>query len=83
MYVFNILLGVGKTCVLQQFVRNRFIPGINTTVGVDTRIKTVDTEYGQINIIVDDTTGQERFISVTRSYYKSAIGIYMIYDITE
>lgn len=29
-----------------------------------------------------DTAGQENFRSITRSYYRSAIGAFLVYDIT-
>lgn len=30
-----------------------------------------------------DTAGQERFKSVTKSYYKGAVGVVIVYDITK
>jgi len=35
-----------------------------------------------IKLQIWDTAGQENFRSITRSYYRSAIGALLVYDIT-
>lgn len=35
-----------------------------------------------IKLQIWDTAGQENFKSITRSYYRSAIGALLVYDIT-
>jgi Ras-related protein Rab-2A len=39
-------------------------------------------EKTEIKLQVWDTAGQEAFRSITRSYYKGAIGAFLIFDIT-
>ena len=36
----------------------------------------------KIRLQIWDTAGQENFRSITRSYYRSAIGAFLVYDIT-
>jgi len=39
-------------------------------------------EEKKLNYKIWDTAGQERFRSVTRSYYRGAVGCLLVYDIT-
>jgi Ras-related protein Rab-2A len=40
-------------------------------------------EKTEIKLQVWDTAGQEAFRSITRSYYKGAIGAVLVFDITK
>ena len=40
--LFNIPLGVGKTCLLMQYASKTFIKTFITTIGIDFKIKTVN-----------------------------------------
>ena len=42
----------------------------------------LDINNKKIKIQIWDTAGQEQFQSITRSYYKGAIGALLVYDIT-
>ena len=35
-----------------------------------------------VSVIVRDTAGQERFHTITTSYYRGAMGILLVYDVT-
>jgi len=37
----------------------------------------------EVKIQIWDTAGQEKFRSVTKIYYKGAIGVLIVYDITK
>ena len=86
-YVFKLVLvgdsGVGKSCILHQFIYNRFRKNTTQTIGVDFSAKNVHIDNQEIKLQIWDTAGQEKFRSVARSYYRGAIGIIIVYDITK
>ena len=86
-YVFKLVLvgdsGVGKSCILHQFIYNRFRKNTTQTIVVDFSAKNVHIDNQEIKLQIWDTAGQEKFRSVARSYYRGAIGIIIVYDITK
>uniref|UniRef100_A0A7N8YIR1 Ras-related protein Rab-19-like n=1 Tax=Mastacembelus armatus TaxID=205130 RepID=A0A7N8YIR1_9TELE len=80
-----ILIGdsnVGKTCVVQNFKSGIFSERQQNTIGVDFTVRTVDIQGKKVKMQVWDTAGQERFRTITQSYYRSAHGAMIAYDIT-
>ena len=52
------------------------------TLGVDSKIKTINKNNKEIKLKIYDTAGQERFRSIVKNYYKGADGILLLYDIS-
>ncbi|AET41142.1 Rab family GTPase SEC4 Ecym_7305 [Eremothecium cymbalariae DBVPG len=75
--------GVGKSCLLVRFVEDKFSPSFITTIGIDFKIKTVDIDGKKIKLQLWDTAGQERFRTITTAYYRGAMGIILVYDVTD
>ena len=73
----------GKTSLIDRLTNKCFKLGTLPTVGAEfqTHIAILDGEEVKLNIW--DTAGQERYKSVTKSYYKNALGIIIVYDITK
>jgi Ras-related protein Rab-1A len=86
-YLFKILLigdsGVGKTAMLSKFVDEEFIHNHISTIGVDFKIKTIDLDNNIIKLQIWDTVGQERFRTITSSYYRGTHGVFIIFDLTD
>jgi len=84
--LFKLLLigdsGVGKTCLLFRFSDDAFNTTFISTIGIDFKIKTVELGGKKIKLQIWDTAGQERFHTITTSYYRGAMGIMLVYDIT-
>ncbi|XP_022605029.1 ras-related protein Rab-19-like [Seriola dumerili] len=85
-FLFKIILigdsNVGKTCVVQNFKSGIFAERQQNTIGVDFTVRTLDIEGKKVKMQVWDTAGQERFRTITQSYYRSAHGAMIAYDIT-
>jgi len=84
--LFKLLLigdsGVGKTCILFRFSDDAFNTTFISTIGIDFKIKTIELKGKKIKLQIWDTAGQERFHTITTSYYRGAMGIMLVYDIT-
>ncbi|KAL4069644.1 ras family-domain-containing protein [Scleroderma yunnanense] len=74
--------GTGKSCLLHHFIHNAFKDHSQHTIGVEFSSRTVKLSEKRIKLQLWDTAGQERFRSVTRSYYRGAAGVILVYDIT-
>ncbi|XP_029017704.1 ras-related protein Rab-19-like [Betta splendens] len=85
-FLFKIILigdsNVGKTSVVQNFKSRTFSERQQNTIGVDFTVRTVDIDGRKVKIQVWDTAGQERFRTITQSYYRSAHGAVIAYDLT-
>ncbi|CAL1267641.1 unnamed protein product [Larinioides sclopetarius] len=86
-YLFKIVMigdcGVGKTCVVQRFKSGTYVERHGNTIGVDFAMRTLTINKKRVKLQIWDTAGQERFRTITQSYYRSAHGVIMAYDITK
>lgn len=85
-YLFKLLLigdsSVGKTCLLFRFSEDAFNTSFISTIGIDFKIRTIDLDGKKIKLQIWDTAGQERFRTITTAYYRGAMGIMLVYDVT-
>mmetsp|Transcript_20454 Transcript_20454/g.47836 ORF Transcript_20454/g.47836 Transcript_20454/m.47836 type:complete len:210 (-) Transcript_20454:230-859(-) len=86
-YLIKLLLigdsGVGKSCLLLRFSDDAFNTSFITTIGIDFKIRTVELDGKRCKLQIWDTAGQERFRTITTAYYRGAMGILLVYDITD
>ncbi|KAL1932097.1 hypothetical protein VTP01DRAFT_9153 [Rhizomucor pusillus] len=75
--------GVGKSCLLLRFSDDSFTPSFITTIGIDFKIRTIELDGKRIKLQIWDTAGQERFRTITTAYYRGAMGILLVYDVTD
>ena len=76
--------GVGKTSILNRYVRGKFIDIVSSTIGVDFMKAEVELEGGtKRKFTIWDTAGSERFRGVASSYFKGAVGIVVVFDLTD
>jgi len=66
-----------------QFADNSFNESFITTIGVDFRFKTITVQDKVVKLQIWDTAGQEKFKTITSSYYRNAHAVMIVYDVTE
>ena len=74
--------GISKTCMVSRFAEDNFNDSHSFTIGVDFKIKYIKINGKVIRLQIWDTAGAKRYITVTKSYYKDANGIILVYDVT-
>ena len=73
---------VGKSSLMMRFTDEKFSDSYVNTIGVDFRFRTVEVCGKKVKIQIWDTAGQEKFRTITSTYYRGADAILLIYDIT-
>lgn len=86
-YEFKIVLigdsAVGKTCLIQRYLKDQFTENLHCSLGVEFQNKTVILDEKTIvDIKIWDTCGEEKFKAVTQKYYRDANGILVLFDLT-
>ena len=74
---------VGKTSVLVRFTENTFSPTMMSTMGIDSKARTITHAGRSYRVQVWDTAGQEKFRTISYTFYNRADGILLIYDVTD
>jgi small GTP-binding protein len=75
--------GVGKTAILKRLVDDVFMTESQSTIGVEFLATTVDVEGQEVKLQIWDTAGQERFRSIAKAYFRSAIGVILVFDLSD
>ncbi|XP_023726009.2 ras-related protein Rab-8B-like [Cryptotermes secundus] len=73
---------VGKTCIVHRYCDERYYDTYISTIGIDFKQKIVNLDGTPIKLQIWDTAGQERFRTLTTAYYRGAMGILLMYDVT-
>jgi small GTP-binding protein len=74
--------GVGKSCLVAQFIHGRVDLNQESTIGIEFASKSIIVSSKVLKLQIWDTAGQENFRSLTRSYYRNVIGALLVYDVT-
>ena len=76
-------IATGKTSVLRRYLYNTFKENYDLTLGVDLASKNIVLQDKPVRCEFWDTTGEERFHSLCKIFYKNAHIIFIVYDITK
>ena len=74
---------VGKTSILLRYVDDEFNDSYISTIGIEYKIKTINVNNKKITMRIWDTSGQERYRSITQNFYRNANGILFVFDVTK
>ena len=73
---------VGKTSLLLKYVDDYFSDLHISTIGVEYKIKELNINGRKVILRIWDTSGQERYRSITQNFYRNANGILFVFDLT-
>lgn len=74
--------GVGKTSILNRFVKQEFSQSYRATVGADFLFKELTVDNKELSLQLWDTAGQERFQALGNAFYRGTDCCLLVYDIT-
>jgi len=74
--------GVGKTSVINRYVKNVFSPEYLSTIGANISTKELELEQGKLIFSIWDIAGQQTSRSLGTSHYKGSEGVIYVYDLT-
>jgi small GTP-binding protein len=74
---------VGKSSIVQRLVQDTFSEDGTTTCGADLYTYACPVNNDNVKLQIWDTAGQERFRSISKSYFRNAVGAILVYDITK
>ena len=75
--------GVGKTAIIKRLTEDTYDDQIMSTIGVEYNTTTIQCGGQEVQLQIWDTAGQEKFQSISKTYYRNAVGILVVYDITD
>ena len=73
---------VGKSQLLLWYTKDQFKSYTHATIGVEFATHNVPIQDALIRAQIWDTAGQERYRAITNTYYRQAIGVLLVYDIS-
>lgn len=74
--------GVGKTSVINRYVKNLFNPEYLSTIGANVSTKEIDIGDLRLTLSIWDIAGQHTSRSLSASHYNGSGGAVFVYDIT-
>lgn len=92
-YLFKIILvgdsGVGKTNLLSRYTSGQFTDDGVTTIAIDFQFHSLEVDRGdesgetdRVKLQLWDTAGQDRFKTITRTFYRGSHGVFVVFDLT-
>ncbi|OHT13723.1 Ras family protein [Tritrichomonas foetus] len=73
---------VGKSSIIQRLVQGVFVEDLTPTCGADFCTYQCAVQSENVKLQIWDTAGQEKFKSISKSYFRGAVGAILVYDIT-
>ncbi|KAH8318935.1 hypothetical protein KR074_012391, partial [Drosophila pseudoananassae] len=75
-------VNVGKTSLVERYVKRRFTEGKLSTIGRNLSTKQVRVDDRVVTLQIWDTAGQERFSSLSRCFYRDVDCCMLVFDVT-
>ena len=75
--------GVGKSSIILKYVKDRFIEGMLPTIGSTYMQKVIIRDNIAYNLNIWDTSGTEKYHSVTKLFLQNAHIVILVYSIVD
>jgi small GTP-binding protein len=73
---------VGKTSIINRYVKNQFNDNISSTLGMNFSYKEIKfNNRGKIILKLVDTAGQEKYRALTKSYFKNVDVVLFVFNL--
>ena len=76
-------VSVGKTNLLTQYVDGKLPEKANSTIGIEFKNKIIEKNGRKIRLQIWDTCGQEKFMSITKNYFRGCSAALFVFDVTK
>ena len=73
---------MGKSSIMMRHVKGKFEEKQKQTTGPEFSVHNSLIEGKMIKSQIWDTAGQEKFMAITKGYYRNAMGVVLVYDVT-
>jgi small GTP-binding protein len=74
--------GVGKSSIINRFIEGTFSPQAKPTMGASFYTHVCSVGDSAITLQIWDTAGQDRFRSISKAYFRNAMGGVLVLDVT-
>lgn len=75
--------GVGKSSIIEKFLYGEFNYNVQTTIGSAFLFKNIQMDDKKIQLIINDTAGQEKYNSIPKIYYRDINAFILVLDVTD
>lgn len=75
--------GTGKSALVARFAEGECTDPPRLTIGIDFSIAKFKLNGLEMRFQLWDTAGQEKYRAITTSYYRRAMGVVLVYDVTK
>ena len=76
--------GVGKTSIINSYVKNEFDNNISSTIGMNFSYKEIKfNNKDKIILKLVDTAGQEKYRALTKSYFKNVDAVLFVFSLDD
>jgi Ras-related protein Rab-8A len=74
--------GVGKSNLLLKYTNELYSDSYTSTIGIDFKSVIFMLGSQRVKLHIWDSAGQERFRTITTAYYRGAMGVMLVFDVT-
>jgi len=74
---------VGKTTLIMRVVEGCFKENITATIGLDYKHQTRKVAGRDVDVELWDTSGQDKFRSVAKNFFRGSDGIFLVFSMVE